>query len=171
MTDNSEVDRYIKCSKCKRKYKNETDFGNNRLGERYKTCVSCRTKNKNHVNTKKEEDSVIPIEEKETIDRYITDINHWDREEKKYVDEVNGDIRPLLSNPRYAIVKKISDGMRMECFMKYKHDLNIIKYIESNIQLRNMGYKHPIDLLGEHMLHTMFESSSDEDDLRGGKRN
>ena len=160
------------CSRCKSTI-DISFFGLNRKKEPYKTCDNCRNKNKNRVNEKQEKDSVIPVEEKETIDKYITDINHWDREEKRYVDEVNGDIRPLISNPRYVIVKRISESLSMECYMKYKHDPNIIKYIEDNIQIRNMGYKHPNEIMkqsGEHMLHTMFDDSSDDGDVWGGKK-
>ena len=47
----SETDTYIKCSKCKLKYKNNDidiahDFGYNRLGEQFKTCVICKDKGK-----------------------------------------------------------------------------------------------------------------------------
>ena len=54
MTENdSEVDKYIKCSRCKMKYNNtdediQTNFGFNRLNERLKTCVTCRGKAKKH---------------------------------------------------------------------------------------------------------------------------
>ena len=48
MTERSEADKYIKCSKCRCKYINDDehikkDFGYNRLEERFKTCVKCRT--------------------------------------------------------------------------------------------------------------------------------
>ena len=51
MTDNNEVERYIKCSDCRCKYKNNDidkahDFGYNRLGEQFKTCFICRDKGK-----------------------------------------------------------------------------------------------------------------------------
>ena len=51
MTDNNEVERYIKCSDCRCKYKNEDkhiahDFGYNRLNEQFKTCFICRDKRK-----------------------------------------------------------------------------------------------------------------------------
>ena len=51
MTDNNEVERYIKCSDCRCKYKNEDkhiahDFGYNRLNEQFKTCFICRDKGK-----------------------------------------------------------------------------------------------------------------------------
>ena len=47
----SETDTYIKCSKCKLKYKNNHidiahDFGYNRLNEQFKTCFICRDKRK-----------------------------------------------------------------------------------------------------------------------------
>ena len=47
MTEPSEADKYIKCSKCRCKYHNnddniKSDFGYTRLGERYKTCIKCR---------------------------------------------------------------------------------------------------------------------------------
>ena len=49
MTEQGDVDKYIKCSKCRCKYINEeehikTDFGYTRLGERFKTCITCRNK-------------------------------------------------------------------------------------------------------------------------------
>ena len=47
----SETEQYIKCSKCKLKYKNNNvdiahDFGYNRLNEQFKTCFICRDKRK-----------------------------------------------------------------------------------------------------------------------------
>ena len=53
----SETEQYIKCSKCRLKYKNNHidiahDFGYNRLNEQFKTCFICRNKQK-----KKREDS------------------------------------------------------------------------------------------------------------------
>ena len=49
MTEQLELDKYVKCSKCKCKYINddeniEKDFGYNRLKIKYKTCVKCRNK-------------------------------------------------------------------------------------------------------------------------------
>ena len=64
MTEQSEADKYIKCSKCKCKYINDAehikqDFGFNRLEEKIKTCVKCRRKDceysKNYQQTHKEE--------------------------------------------------------------------------------------------------------------------
>ena len=62
MTENNKIDKYIKCSRCKRKYINENehitrDFGYNRLEERYKTCVNCREKtiHKTKHNTKEKQ--------------------------------------------------------------------------------------------------------------------
>ena len=51
MTDTSEDNKYIKCSKCRCKYINDddhikNDFGYNRLEERFKTCVKCRERGK-----------------------------------------------------------------------------------------------------------------------------
>ena len=56
MTEQSESDKYIKCSKCKCKYINDdehikSDFGYKRLGEVYKSCVKCRDK-RNQPNIK-----------------------------------------------------------------------------------------------------------------------
>ena len=50
-TNTSEDNTYIKCSKCRLKYKNNDidkahDFGYNRLGEQFKTCFICRDKQK-----------------------------------------------------------------------------------------------------------------------------
>ena len=50
MTEPSEADKYIKCSKCRCKYINDDehikrDFGYSRLEERFKTCAKCRSKN------------------------------------------------------------------------------------------------------------------------------
>ena len=47
----AEASEYIKCSKCRLKYKNNHidishDFGYNRLGEQFKTCFICRDKQK-----------------------------------------------------------------------------------------------------------------------------
>jgi hypothetical protein len=51
MTEQSEAEKYIKCSKCRCKYINDdehikNDFGYNRLNERFKTCVVCRARNR-----------------------------------------------------------------------------------------------------------------------------
>ena len=51
MTEQGEVDKYIKCSKCRCKYINDDehikkDFGHNRLEERFKTCVKCRERSR-----------------------------------------------------------------------------------------------------------------------------
>ena len=59
MTEESNKDKYIICSKCKGKYINDEehiskDFGYTRLEERYKTCVKCRARNK--TNCKKYQD-------------------------------------------------------------------------------------------------------------------
>ena len=53
MTERSEADKYIKCSKCRCKYINDdehvkSDFGYNRLEERFKTCVKCRINNRSY---------------------------------------------------------------------------------------------------------------------------
>ena len=47
MAEQNEIEKYIKCSKCRCKYINDddhikNDFGFNRLNERFKTCVKCR---------------------------------------------------------------------------------------------------------------------------------
>ena len=72
----SETDTYIKCSKCRLKYKNNHidiahDFGYNRLGEQFKTCFICRDKQK-----KKRE------EEKKNSDKEIKD-EHYDEVDKE----------------------------------------------------------------------------------------
>ena len=51
MAEASEDNKYIKCSKCTLKYKNNDDdiahdFGYNRLNEQFKTCFICRDKRK-----------------------------------------------------------------------------------------------------------------------------
>jgi len=86
MTDNDEVERYIKCSDCRCKYKNDDtniahDFGYNRLGEKFKTCVICRDKRKKKRNNsnkeekqnndKDEEDKAITNEHYEEIDKEL----------------------------------------------------------------------------------------------------
>ena len=53
MAEQSEDNKYIKCSKCRMKYINDeehikSDFGYTRLNERYKTCVKCRTDRKDN---------------------------------------------------------------------------------------------------------------------------
>ena len=63
MTEPSEADKYIKCSKCRCKYINDTehiknDFGYNRLNERYKTCVTCRDKRHAYLKTEAGEASI-----------------------------------------------------------------------------------------------------------------
>ena len=66
-TDTSEDNKYIKCSTCKLKYKNNHidiahDFGYNRLGEQFKTCFICRDKQKK----KREEEKKIVIKKLKT---------------------------------------------------------------------------------------------------------
>ena len=61
MAEQGEIDKYIKCSKCRCKYINDdenikTDFGLNRLNERFKTCVKCRTKHKQYCDKRLSED-------------------------------------------------------------------------------------------------------------------
>ena len=82
----SETDTYIKCSKCRLKYKYNDidiahDFGYNRLGEKFKTCVICRDKRKKKRNNsnkeekqnndKDEEDKAITNEHYEEIDKEL----------------------------------------------------------------------------------------------------
>ena len=60
MTEQSEVDKYVKCCKCRCKYINDDehikeDFGYNRLNERFKTCSKCRDKHKACVTKRKKE--------------------------------------------------------------------------------------------------------------------
>ena len=79
-TSTSEDNKYIKCSKCRLKYKNNDidikhDFGYNRLGEQFKTCFICRDKQK-----KKRENS--KKEEKQNSDKEITD-EHYDEIDKE----------------------------------------------------------------------------------------
>ena len=160
MTDNNEVERYIKCSDCRCKYKNDDtniahDFGYNRLGEKFKTCVICRDKRKKKRNNSNKEEKQNSdkdeeeINDKEAVDKCIAEINYWGKAEKRYVDESDGDIISLSQNPRFNIVKNISDTIRMDSYTKYKDDPSIIKYIEDNIEIRNMGYKHPKDYVTE----------------------
>jgi hypothetical protein len=56
MAEQGEVDKYVKCSKCRCKYINDddhikNDFGYNRLNERYKTCVTCRVRGRKNNKT------------------------------------------------------------------------------------------------------------------------
>ena len=79
-TNTSEDNKYIKCSKCRLKYKHNDidkahDFGYNRLGEQFKTCFICRDKQK-----KKREN--IKKEEKQNSDKEITD-EHYDEVDKE----------------------------------------------------------------------------------------
>ena len=55
MTEQGEVDKYVKCSKCRCKYINDddhikNDFGYNRLNQLFKTCTKCRTKSNKKMN-------------------------------------------------------------------------------------------------------------------------
>ena len=95
-TNTSEDNKYIKCSKCRLKYKNEDkhkahDFGYNRLGEQFKTCFICRDKQKKRRENSKKED-------KQNSDG-ITD-EHYDEIDKelrsKYEDEFK--IKPQDKN-------------------------------------------------------------------------
>ena len=54
MTEQGKDDKYIKCSRCVRKFINDNDhikndFGYNRLEERFKTCVQCRDKKRGQI--------------------------------------------------------------------------------------------------------------------------
>ena len=53
MAEQGDESKYIKCSKCRRKYINDDahikiDFGYNRLEERFNTCVKCRERGREH---------------------------------------------------------------------------------------------------------------------------
>ena len=85
------------------------------------------------------------ITDKEAVDKCIAEINYWDKKEKEFVDEYDGDIIKLSQNPRFNIVKNISDTIRMNCYIKYKNNPSIIKYISNKKEIRNMGYKQPKD--------------------------
>ena len=59
MTEQGMDNKYIKCSRCVRKFINDNDhikhdFGYNRLEERFKTCVQCRDKNRNNQDMHKD---------------------------------------------------------------------------------------------------------------------
>ena len=54
MAEQSEDNKYVKCSKCKCKYINnyehiKSDFGYNRLGEQFKCCIKCRAINREYT--------------------------------------------------------------------------------------------------------------------------
>ena len=56
MAEQSEDNKYIKCSKCRCKYHSNDDnikdeFGYNRLGEIFKCCVHCRARNRGYSRT------------------------------------------------------------------------------------------------------------------------
>ena len=85
MTDNDEVERYIKCSDCRCKYKNDDtniahDFGYNRLGEKFKTCVICRDKRKKKRNNSNKEEK--QNNDKDEEDKAITN-EHYEETDKE----------------------------------------------------------------------------------------
>ena len=54
MTEQGMDNKYIKCSRCVRKFINDddhikNDFGYNRLEERFKTCVQCREQHRGQI--------------------------------------------------------------------------------------------------------------------------
>ena len=62
MTEEDKNDKYVICSSCRSKYKNDgehinKDFGYTRLEMIYKTCVRCRAINKINCNTYPEKTS------------------------------------------------------------------------------------------------------------------
>ena len=66
MAEASEDNKYIKCSKCRLKYKNNDidkahDFGYNRLGEQFKTCFICGDKQKRDERIAKKKRNKITI--------------------------------------------------------------------------------------------------------------
>ena len=93
MTDNNEVERYIKCSNCRCKYKNEDkhiahDFGYNRLNEQFKTCFICRDKRKKkRENSKKE----LKQNNDEITDEHYDEINKElkTKYEKEFKTKIN----------------------------------------------------------------------------------
>ena len=66
MAEQSEDNKYIKCSKCKMKYINDkehikSDFGYNRLGEQFKCCIKCGAINREYTRKwyEKNKDTII----------------------------------------------------------------------------------------------------------------
>ena len=54
MAEQSEDNKYIKCSKCKMIYINDEEhiksyLGYNRLGEQFKCCIKCRAINREYI--------------------------------------------------------------------------------------------------------------------------
>ena len=97
MTEQSEADKYIKCSKCRCKYINDDehikkDFGYNRLEQRFKTCVKCRTYSR-HQNKEYRQ------EHKEEIAERMKEYNkiHY-QDNKEYYQECNKQYREKQLN-------------------------------------------------------------------------
>ena len=104
MAEQGEVDKYVKCSKCRCKYINdddhiENDFGYNRLNERYKTCVTCREKHKQYNHTYREH-------HQDEIKEYRE--NHKD-EIKEYGKQYKKDNREYCNNlSKLSKIKKLA---------------------------------------------------------------
>ena len=93
MAEQGEVDKYVKCSKCRCKYINDddhikNDFGYNRLNERYKTCVTCREKHRKWCNDNKEH-------KKDYAKQFYSDANNREHI-KEYYRTHRGYIREKL---------------------------------------------------------------------------
>ncbi len=130
--------KYIKCSKCRLKYKNNGidkahDFGYNRLGEQLKTCFICRDKQK-----KKREDS--KKEEKQNNDKEITD-EHYDEVDKelrpKYEEEFKELLNTIIGIDRLDIavesMKEVLKEFRKDIQAKHDFDDTQIEQLENKI--------------------------------------
>ena len=139
MTEQSETDKYIKCSKCRCKYINDdehikTDFEYNRLNERFKTCAVCRARNRNNDKTYRDIHQAEITERKRDYNKqYFQDNKEYfnerhkqfrDRQLNKEVDDNNKccarcyKIQPITYYGEYKGMVKI-DGELTEAMIFY----------------------------------------------------
>ena len=117
MAEHCEVDKYVKCSKCKCKYHNKDDnikedFGYNRLGDRFKCCVKCGAKYREYDHTYR------AIHKDEISERRRVDIK-GSEQKRQYQQEHRAEINEQRRNNREkARHAKVEDGFRCctRCF-------------------------------------------------------
>ena len=69
------------------------------------------------------------------------------KRKKKLVDQYGGDIRLLIRNKRFHIIKKLSDKVKMDAYIKYKDNQAILKFIADSIKIKDMGYMEPHEMV------------------------
>ena len=140
MAEQNEIDKYIKCSKCRCKYINDddhikNDFGFNRLNERFKTCMKCRERGREQNKAYREAHKDEIAERKQEYNKqYFQEHKEYyskkhkeyrDRQLNKEVDEHHKcctrcyKIQPLTEYGEYETMLKI-DGKYQEATIQCK---------------------------------------------------